>query len=206
MALSDKDKKQLTGFIGFLAVAGAGAFIYFVHLPNAEKMTRNRRQIDSIKVSVDSARRDLARGSVEALRQRVADYQQAVKLMRRLVPSAGEVPNLIDDISSRAKRRGVNVAQFTPMAVEEGAPFQTHRYKWSVIGHYDQIAQFLSDVGSLPRIMVPYDVVLAPASQSATKVYHDSTGSLLEVGFQLRTFVKPPSANGADSAATGGEE
>jgi hypothetical protein len=48
-------------------------------------------------------------------------------------------------------------------------------------------------------------VVLAPASQSAAKVYRDSTGSLLEVGFQLRTFVKPPSGNGADSVAGGRE-
>src|ERR1051326_6425485 len=106
MALSEKDRKQLIGLIAFLALVGAGAFIYFVHMPNADKITKTRRLIDSLRVQVDSARRDLARGSVEALRRRVADYQQSVKLMRRLVPSAGEVPNLIDDVSSRAKRRG----------------------------------------------------------------------------------------------------
>src|ERR1051326_1783735 len=137
MALSEKDKKQVTALVAFLAVAAAGLFIYFVHMPNSAKIATTRRQIDSLTVQVDSARRDLARGSVENLRQRVEGYKQSVKLMRRLVPSAGEVPNLIDDVSTRARRRGVDVAQFTPLGVSEGSPFQTHRYKFSVIGRYD---------------------------------------------------------------------
>src|ERR1700686_4628049 len=118
MALSEKDKKQVTGFVAFVAVAGAALFIYFVHLPNAAKIATGRRQIDSLSVQVDSARRDLARGSVENLRRRVEGYKQSVTLMRRLVPSANEVPNLIDDVSTRARRRGVDVAQFTPLGVE----------------------------------------------------------------------------------------
>ena len=139
------------------------------------------------------------------LRQRVQDYQQSVRLMRRLVPEASEVPNLIDDVSSRAKRRGVGVAQFTPLNIEEGSPFQTHRYRWSVVGHYDQVAEFLSDVGSLPRIMVPYDVTVTPASPTDAKVYQDSSGALLQVGFQLRTFVKSVGSP-ADSTKNGGVE
>src|SRR5689334_12296386 len=197
MALSDKDKKQLTGLAAFVAVVGAGAFIYFWHMPNAETMTQQRRQIDSLQVQVDSARRDLARGSVESLREKVQSYRQLVRVMRRLVPAASEAPNLIDGVSSRAKVRGVNVAQFTPLGIEEASPFQTHRYRFSVIGHYDQVGELLSDVGSLSRIMVPYDVTVAPAAQSATKVYRDSTGALLETTFMLRTFVKARA--GADS-------
>jgi len=206
MAMSEKDKKQLTGLVAFVAVAAAGLFIYFVHLPKAEQIAANRRQIDSLTVQVDSARKDLARGSVETLRQRVQDYLQSVKLMRRLVPAAGEVPNLIDDVSSRARRRGVNVAQFTPLGIEDGSPFQTHRYRFSVIGHYDQVGEFLSDVGSLPRIMVPYDVTVTQANPTAGKVYQDSSGALLEVGFQLRTFVKSPLGSGEDTLSNGGTD
>ncbi|MBI4422055.1 MAG: type 4a pilus biogenesis protein PilO [Gemmatimonadetes bacterium] len=207
MALSEKDRN----FIGViaLALAVAGLFIFapptwlpfFSHQQSAVKITELRVKIDSLNVQIDSARRDLARGSVEALRQRVKDYQDAVVLMRRLVPSAGEVPNLIDDISSRARRRGVGLAQFTPIAEEAGSPFQTNRYRFSVIGRFDPIGEFLSDVGSLPRIMVPYGVTLVPANQQAQQVYGDTTGALLEVGFQLRTYVKRPGA--ADTTGAG---
>ncbi len=200
MALSERDKKQLFGMIGALGIGGAVAFWIWVHQPQAAQISDMKVKIDSLTAQVDSAKRDLARGSVEAVRQRANDYQSAVSLMRRLVPSAGEVPNLIDDVCSRAKRRGINLAQFTPLAIEEGTPFQTHRYRFSVVGHFDQIGEFLSDVGSLPRIMVPYDVTLAPAAPQAVKLFADSTGALLEVSFQLRTYVKPPGPGAADSA------
>ena len=62
MALSEKDKKQVTGLVAFLAIAAAGLFIYFIHMPNSAKIATVRRQIDSLSVQVDSARRDLARG------------------------------------------------------------------------------------------------------------------------------------------------
>src|SRR5262245_29646396 len=121
--------------------------------------------------------------------------------MRRLVPEGSEVPNLIDDVSSRAKLRGVAIGQLTPLAVEQGSPFQTHRYRFAVLGHYDQIGEFLSDVASLPRIMVPHDVTIQPASQTSQKAFSDTTGALLEANFQLRTFVKA-----AQKDSTGGPE
>jgi type IV pilus assembly protein PilO len=203
MALSEKDKKQLTVALGILAIAGAGAFWMYVHTPNVTKLTAMQVRYDSLSARVDSARRDLARGSVEALRERARQYQQAVHLMRRLVPAGGEVPNLIDDVSSRAKVRGVTISQWTPLPAEEGSPFQVHKYRYSVVGHYDQLGEFLSDVASLPRIMVPTDLTLAPVqSTGGPKVFKDSTGALLEASFQLRTFVK--SAVPTDSA--GGTE
>jgi Tfp pilus assembly protein PilO len=193
MEMTEKDRRQLLGFAAVLAIGGVAAFWYFVHQPKTVEIASTRARIDSLTVQVDSARRDLARGSVEMLRERVAGYQGAVKLMRRLVPETGEVPNLIDDVSSRAKTRGVTISQLTPLAPEEGRPFQTHRYRFGVIGYYDQLGEFFSDVASLPRIMVPYDVTLAPlqASAQSKAQFKDSTGSLLEASFQLRTFAKP---------------
>lgn len=213
MALSEKEKKQAIGAIGALPVVVALLFLvapatwlpFFSHAQNATRISQLRLRIDSLTLQVDSARRDLARGSVEALRQRVRDYQDAVGLMRRLVPTGGEVPNLIDDVSSRAKRRGVAVAQFVPVGLEEGTPFQTHRFRFSVIGRYDQIGEFLSDVGSLARIMVPYDVTISPANQQAQRTLSDSSGALLEVGFQLRTYVKPPGSADTTQARGAGE-
>ena len=80
--------------------------------------------------------------------------------MRRLVPDRNEVANLMDEISTRAKIRGVMVSQFQPLPVEAGpAPFETYKYQYSVIGRFDQLGEFLSDVASLQRIIVPMDLV-----------------------------------------------
>jgi Tfp pilus assembly protein PilO len=74
-----------------------------------------------------------------------------------------------------------------------------------MIGRYDQIGEMLSDIGSLPRIMVPYDVRLSPASSEARRVFGDTTGTLLEVSFQLRTYVKAPPGAAADAAGDGAQ-
>src|SRR5439155_11424601 len=105
-------------------------------------------------------------------------------------PEKNEVRALIDDISTRSKVRGVTIGRFEPLAVESGSPFDTYRYRLEILGHYDQLGEFLSDIASLPRIIVPQDVLLKPAQQQAQRLLGDTLGSLLEAQFQIRTFVK----------------
>src|SRR3989449_3090312 len=141
----------------------------------------------------------------EDLRRKVEKYQAMLGLMRRLVPEKNEVPALIDDISTKAKVRGINIGRFEPLAVEPGPPFDTYRYRMEILGHYDQVGEFLADIASLPRIIVPQDVALKAASQGAQKIMGDTVGALLEASFMIRTFVKaaapPPGAPGAKKAA-----
>jgi len=190
MALGVKERQQLLGLAIFLAVVGAVAFWMYWRTPKEAELATLRVRYDSLETRVEAAKKDLASGTVEALRRRVREYEANVRLMRLLVPSGAEVPSLIDDVSARAKRRGVEIAEITPLPPEGGQPFQTYKYRLGVVGHYDDVAEFLSDVASLRRIMVPYDVAIGRASQAAIKAYSDTSGSLTQVTFQLRTFVK----------------
>lgn len=201
MALGAKERQQLLIIAIVLAVGGAVLFWMYWRAPRVAELASMRVRLDSLQEQVDSAKKDLAAGTVEALRQRVRDYEGSLRLMRTLVPTGAEVPSLIDDVSSRAKRRNVEIAEITPMSPEPGKPFETHQYRFAVVGHYDEVAEFLSDVASLRRIMVPFDVSVTRASQTAVKTYSDTTGALTQATFRLRTFVKPSAA--ADSAAGG---
>ena len=165
-----------------------------------EKVTAIQDTIVQLQAATDSAKRELAHGTVEDLRKRLDVYRGSLGLLRRLVPERNEVPNLLDDISSRSKIRGVTLSQVVPLPVEAGpAPFDTYKYNMSVIGHYDQIGQFLADVASLQRIIVPYDLTLDQANVNAAKALGDTTGALLEAKFQVRTFVKSSAPEGETS-------
>lgn len=147
--------------------------------------------LTTLEAQIDSAKRELARGTAEDVRKKLEAHRASLALLRRLVPERNEVPNLLDDMSTRAKIRGVTLAQVVPMPVEDGpVPFNTYKYQISVIGHYDQIGEFLSDVASLQRIIVPQDVAVAAANNASATALGDSTGALLEAKFQIRTFVK----------------
>ncbi|MFL5402011.1 MAG: type 4a pilus biogenesis protein PilO [Gemmatimonadales bacterium] len=156
--------------------------------------------ITHLEAATDSAKKELARGTVADVRKRLESYRGSLTLLRRLVPERNEVPNLLDDISTRSKIRGVTLSQVVPQPVEAGpAPFDTYKYNMSVIGKYDQIGQFMADVASLQRIIVPYDLSIGAANSSAAKALGDSTGAMLEAKFQIRTYVKTPNSEGEAS-------
>src|SRR5919205_2568163 len=167
-----------------------------------QRIVAMRDSIASFEAATDSAKKELAKGTVADVRKRLETYRASLVLLRRLVPERNEVPNLLDDISTRSKIRGVTLSQVVPQPVEAGpAPFDTYKYNMSVIGHYDAIGQFLADVASLQRIIVPYDLSLSAAQSSTAKVLGDSTDALLEAKFQIRTYVKAPNPEGEASGS-----
>jgi type IV pilus assembly protein PilO len=159
--------------------------------------------ITKLEGETDKAKKELAKGTVEDLRKKLETYRSSLALLRRLVPDRNEVPNLLDDISTRSKIRGVTLSQVVPQPVENGpAPFDTYKYTLSVIGHYDQIGEWLADVASLQRIIVPQDISLSVANQAAAKALGDTSGALLEAKLQIRTFVKS-GAGGPEGETSG---
>ena len=194
----------LAGVVGYIGYTGAvidGLGLQGLSARN-DKIVAIQDTIGKLQAATDSAKRELAHGTVEDLRKRLDVYRGSLGLLRRLVPERNEVPNLLDDISSRSKIRGVTLSQVVPLPVEAGpAPFDTYKYNMSVIGHYDQIGQFLADVASLQRIIVPYDLRLDQASTAAGKALGDTTGALLEAKFQVRTYVKAPAPEGQTSGS-----
>jgi Tfp pilus assembly protein PilO len=188
--------------LGYMGYSGTGLEMLGISGITQAKDTiaARKKTIDSLVAMTDSAKKILAQGSVDDLRRRLEGYRSSLELMRRLVPDRNEVANLMDEISTRAKIRGVQVAQFMPMAPEPGpAPFETYRYQYSVVGRYDQLGEFLSDVASLQRIIVPVDLNLNTVDLGRAKALGDSTGSLLEARFQIRTFVKTATPEGEAS-------
>lgn len=145
----------------------------------------------TLEASIDSAKRDLATGSVEDVRKQLAQFRATLAVLSDFVPEQSEVPNLLDDITSRAKIRGVTLAGFVPQPVVEGPePFDTYGYEISVIGRYDQVGAFLSDVAGLRRIIVPMEVSLTSADASRARALGDTTKAMLEAKFKVRTYVK----------------
>ena len=107
----------LAGLTGYIAYTGAVIETAGMSglAAREERVTAIQDTIAQLQASTDSAKRELARGSVEDLRHRLETYRGSLSLLRRLVPERNEVPNLLDDISSRSRIRGVTLAQVVPL-------------------------------------------------------------------------------------------
>ena len=205
MALLPTDQRsQIMMLLVLVAAAGGYFFWTKVQSPQSAQLTAAQTEADSLQKILDAAKADLASGTVEDLRRKVEEFQGALELMRRLVPDRNEVPTLIDDISTKAKVRGVTLGKIDPQLPEPGSPFDTYRYRLEVYGHYDQIGEYLTDIASLPRIIAPQGVTLSPATPAAQKLLGDTLGALLLAEFQIRTYVKAANPGAARAAAGGG--
>jgi Tfp pilus assembly protein PilO len=205
MALLDTPKSKsiaamaIAVLLGYMLYSGDGLSTFGITGLKA-KQDRANALADSIAVmtaSTDSAKRALARGSVEDMKKQTEEYRVTLEALRQLVPDQNEVPGLIDAISTRAKVRGVHVAALAPQPVESGpTPFDTHRWRISVIGRYDEIGEFLTDVAGLKRIIVPIDVSLVAADPTSARALGDTSKAMLEARFVVKTFVKAAGAEG----------
>lgn len=184
----------IAGLVGYAGYTGDG--ISMIGLPGAqEQMMRADSTADtlaSVQARIDSAKRSLATESVEQVRERAEAYAASLGVLRTLVPEQSEVANLIDDINIRAKVRGLEVVRYTPSTPTAGPePFDTHVHGFSVIGRYNQVGQFLTDIATLRRIIVPTEVSIVRANPASARFLGDSL-SMLQANFSVRTYVKAP--------------
>lgn len=184
-----KREQALVG-IGIAAVLVLGAYWYFLYRPKAAEMAVTQAHVDSLDKKNQQAKADIAQGSLQKLKAQSMEYEQSLKVMRQLVPKSNEVPALLEDISTAARRVGLDLASVEPMPVLPGEQFDTYRYKLGVTGGYHPVGQFLSNVGSLNRIIAPVTMAikLHPVADK-TKARIKKGESLIDTQFQVQTYV-----------------
>ena len=183
-------REQTITAIGVAAVLVLGAYWYFLYKPKAQELAATQAHVDSLDKKNQQAKADIAQGSLQKLRAQSAEYEQSLRVMRQLVPRSNEVPALLEDISTAARRVGLDLASVEPMPVLPGEQFDTYRYKLGVTGGYHPVGQFLSNVGSLNRIIAPVtmDIKLHPIADK-TKARVKKGESLIDTQFQVQTYV-----------------
>src|ERR1700686_3548868 len=141
-------REQTLAAIGAAAVLLLGAYWYFLYKPKAQELAATQAHVDSLDRKNQQAKADIAQGSLQKLRAQSAEYEQSLRVMRQLVPRSNEVPALLEDISTAARRVGLDLATVEPMPVLPGEQFDTYRYKLGVIGGDPPVGQVLSKVRS----------------------------------------------------------
>jgi type IV pilus assembly protein PilO len=191
MALTPRTQRdKLMLVVILIAVVMVVAFWEFVYAPKTQELTQLRSHVESLQSSNQRAKAELAKGSVNDLRQQALRYQQNLQLMRQLVPTSNEVPALLEQISTAARRVDLDINTVTPEPVIDGDQFDTYRYKLTVIGGYHPLAEFLTNVGSLTRIVAPVNLDLETASgQEASGSRGKHGQAVLTSKFEIQTYV-----------------
>lgn len=202
MAIGANLTKREQGLVSaaVLAVFLAGAYGYFLYMPKSKQLATIEQHVEALDKKNEQAKADLANGSVAKLKAQSAEYEASLQLLQQLVPKTNEVPGLLENVSTAARRVGLDLASVEPMPVIVGEQFDTYRYKVSVKGGYHALAGFLTNVGSLNRIVAPVALDLKQQSAQDRKRARPKEGeSTLETDFQIQTYIAHPAGSSSDA-------
>ncbi len=183
-------RDQMLVSVAVMTIAMAGAYGYFLYMPKRVQLAAIEEHVVVLDRKNDQAKKDLTNGSVARLVEQAAGYEASLKVLHQLVPTTNEVPALLENVSTAARRVGLDLASVEPMPVLIGEQFDTYRYKVSVKGGYHALAGFLTNVGSLNRIIAPValDVKMQTAVEKKKARPKDGE-STLDTDFQIQTYI-----------------
>lgn len=186
--LPEKQRDQILLIVIVLAVAAVVGYYMYLYQDKAQQIASIESHVASLDSSNAKAKSDVKRGVVEKLKQEAALYERDLITLRQLVPTSNEVPSLLEQVSTAARRAGLELSDVAPEGVQPGDQFDTYKYKIGVTGGYHAVAEFLTNVGTLQRIVAPMNLKLTPTNgKGERRPKRDE--SLLDAQLDIQTYV-----------------
>lgn len=185
--------------LGALLVGGLGYLGYQnAYLPRSEEIAQMETRLEALELQNRTARMLTEENAEAAVQRQLTEYRDQLVQVEGLIPSSEELPDLLDAISVEAQRTGVELALIQPTGATAEEFYTRRTYELAVLGSYHQIGDFLTRVGSLPRIITPTDLILTVREEVSR------TGNpQLEARFAIETYVLPTTGTGADETDAG---
>lgn len=184
-----RDQKMVA--VAVVAFALAALYWNFVWTPRHAELVQLAVRLDTLDAQNAMSRARIAQGTAAELEAEAARYAKDLEVMRLLVPTHNELPSLLEQVSTAARREGLDLASVEPQPIVHGETFDTYRYKVSVTGGYHALAEFMTNVGSLTRIVAPVNVALGLSTNkntNAVKLAPEGTAPV-ESRFEIQTYV-----------------
>jgi type IV pilus assembly protein PilO len=196
-----RDQKLVAAAV--VAFALAAAYWNFVWTPKHTELVALETRLDTLDAQNALSRARIAQGTTADFEAEAVRFARDLEVMRLLVPTSNELPSLLEQVSTAARREGLDIASVEPQPIVEGETFDTYLYKVSVTGGYHALAEFMTNVGSLTRIVAPVNVALALSTNknaNAVKLAPEGTAAV-ESRFEIQTYVirTAPAAQGGKS-------
>ena len=195
LGLPDDPKQQQRLLIGLLPLILLFGYWYFLHDGYVEEVESMKTRLERLEASNSQARMLAPQG--RRLEERLVELERHITRLEQLVPRGEEVSRLLNTISERADQIGVDLARFNPGNTNRGPHYNRRTFQMTVLGEYHEIARFLTEIGSLNRIITPIDLSIAPSDARQEE-------QVLEASFQIETYVLPDQPQGAAAGGQGG--
>jgi type IV pilus assembly protein PilO len=149
------------GVIGIVFTAVVGLGIFWTIVENkAPQLARAQDDEETLRVTFKNKQKKAA--NYDAYKAQLAQMQQSFGTMLRQLPGKTEIPSLIVDISQTGLAAGLQEKLFQPQSEIPKDFYAEKPIKIRLSGGYHEIANFVSGIAALPRIVTLHDINITP--------------------------------------------
>ena len=119
-------------------------------------------QADEIDLRQTFENKQRKAANYDAYKAQLAQIEQSFGTMLRQLPGETEIPSLIVDISQTGLAAGLQEKLFQPQGEVPRDFYAEKPIKIRLSGSYHEIANFVSGIAALPRIVTLHDINIVP--------------------------------------------
>ena len=151
-------------FIVFVVVVGAGVWFTIIK-DKLPELQRAQDDESTLRVTFENKQRKAA--NYDAYKAQLSQIEQSFGTMLRQLPGETEIPSLIVDVSQTGLASGLQEKLFQPQPEIPRDFYAEKPIKIRLSGGYHEIANFVSGVAALPRIVTLHDINITPEGQDS---------------------------------------
>ncbi len=148
--------------LAFAAVTGLGVYWTIVK-DKAPQLSRAQEDEQTLRVTFENKQRKAA--NYDAYKRQLSQIEQSFGTMLRQLPGETEIPSLIVDISQTGLAAGLQEKLFQPQPEIPKDFYAEKPIKIRLSGGYHEMANFVSGIAALPRIVTLHDISITPEGQ-----------------------------------------
>jgi type IV pilus assembly protein PilO len=149
-------------FLAFLLVVGGGIWFTIIK-DKLPQLQREQEEEQTLRVTFENKQRKAA--NYDAYKAQLAQIEQSFGTMLRQLPGETEIPSLIVDISQTGLASGLQEKLFQPQPEIPRDFYAEKPIRIRLSGGYHEIANFVSGVAALPRIVTLHDINITPEGE-----------------------------------------
>jgi type IV pilus assembly protein PilO len=145
--------------IVFVLVLGLGVYLKIIK-EKAPELEKAQQEEQTLRVAFENKQKKAA--NYDAYKAQLAEMEESFGTMLRQLPGETEIPSLIVDISQTGLAAGLQEKLFQPQAEVPKDFYAEKPILIRLSGGYHEIANFVSGVAALPRIVTLHNLKITP--------------------------------------------
>ena len=142
---------QRFAILGVLVVLIMGAFVWFLFLPEYEKLGGMDKDI--VRLEAELIQKKQIADNLPKFKAEFAKMEKLLEEALTQLPNKKEIPTLLTNLATLAKDNGLEVVSFQPKGEVNKGFYAEVPAALTLIGSYHQVAGFAQAVGKLSRIV-----------------------------------------------------